>query len=74
MVAERVTTDDVRNIGAGGRLEVILPNYAAVEAAKVLVSRVKLRYPRDDGYTLRTRFDRKRMSFTLYCERTEESV
>lgn len=67
MVAERVTTDDIRNIGTGGKLEVILPNYGAVEAAKVMVTRVKLRYPREDGYTLRTEFNRKKMSFTIYC-------
>ena len=68
MVAEKVTTEDVKNIGAGGKLEVILPNYAAIEAAKVLVTRVKLRYPREDGYTLRTSFNRKKMSITIYCE------
>lgn len=72
MVAERLTTKDIRNIGQGGALEVILPDYAAVESAKVLVSRVKLRYPREDGYTLRTEFNRTKNSITIYCEPEKE--
>ena len=68
MVAERISTQDILNIGAGGRLEVVLPDYKAVESAKVLVARCKLRYPRDDGRTWRTEFCREKNSLTIYCE------
>ena len=70
MKAERISTSDIRNIGAGGKLEVILPDYKAVCSAKVLVSRCNLAYG-GDGYTWRTSFCRENNSLTIYCERKE---
>ena len=72
MVAERISTSDILNIGAGGKLEVILPNYKAVESAKVLVARCKLRYPRDDGLTWRTEFCREKNMLTIYLDKKKE--
>lgn len=68
MVAERISTSDILNIGAGGKLEVILPDYRAIESAKVLVARCRLRYPRKDGMTWRTEFCREKSMLTIYCE------
>ncbi len=59
MVANKVGTEDITNIGAYGRLKVTLPNFAAVESAKNLVTRVKSRYPREDGLTYTTGVDKK---------------
>lgn len=72
MVAERISTSDILNIGANGKLEVVLPDYKAIESAKVLVTRCKLRYPREDGMTWRTEFSRQKMSITIYCEPKKE--
>lgn len=49
MVASKVTIEDIRNIGYGGKLKVELPDYAACVSAKQLVSHVRKRYPREDG-------------------------
>lgn len=51
MVADKVSTDDINNIGSYGKLIVTLPTYAAVESAKNLVTRAKVRHPREDGLT-----------------------
>jgi hypothetical protein len=49
MVASKVTIDDIRNIGYGGKLKVELPDYAACASAKSLVYYVRRMYPREDG-------------------------
>ena len=49
MVASKVTVEDIRNIGYGGKLKVELPDYAACVSAKSLVSHVRRMYPREDG-------------------------
>ena len=72
MVAERISTSDILNIGMGGKLEVILPDYKAVESAKVLVARCKLRYPREDGFSWRTEYNREKNMLTIYCVKKEE--
>ena len=57
MVASKVGTDDIINIGAFGKLTVTLPDFAAVESVKNLVTRAKKRHPRTDGltYTISTK-------------------
>ena len=59
MIANKIGTDDIVNIGAYGKLKVTLPDYAAVESAKNLVTRAKARYPRKDGLTYTTGVDKK---------------
>lgn len=49
MVSSKVTIEDIRNIGYGGKLKVELPDYAACVSAKSLVYHVRRRYPREDG-------------------------
>ena len=51
MVASKIGTKDIINIGAFGKLTVTLPDWAAVESAKNLVTRAKKRHPREDGLT-----------------------
>lgn len=67
MVAERISTADILNIGTNGKLEVQLPNWAAVEVAKNLVSRCNVRYPREDGSRWRTSVDRKTFKIIITC-------
>ena len=74
MVAERIGTSDILNIGIGGRLEVILPDYKAIESAKVLVTRCNLRYPREDGMVWRTKFNREKNMLTIYMESKNEEL
>lgn len=49
MVSSKITIEDIRNIGYGGKLKVELPDYAACASAKNLVSHVRRMYPREDG-------------------------
>ena len=49
MKANKVTAEDIKNIGTGGKIEVELPNYLACVAAKGAVTYVKRAYPRTDG-------------------------
>lgn len=72
MVAEKISTQDILNIGVGGKLEVILPDYLAVCSAKVLVHRCKLAYPREDGLTWRTSYNREKNQLTIYLAKQEE--
>ena len=66
MVAERIGTSDLLNIGVGGKLEVILPDYLAVCSTKALVSRCNLAYPREDGLVWRTTYNREKKTLTIY--------
>lgn len=71
MVANKVGTEDITNIGAFGRLKVTLPDFAAVESAKNLVTRVKARYPREDGLTYTTGVDKKTNTLTIEVVKPE---
>ena len=59
MVASKLGTEDITNIGMYGRLKVSLPSYAMIESVKNIVTRVKARYPREDGLTYTTSVDKK---------------
>lgn len=72
MKADRISTNDILNIGTGGKLEVMLPDYKAVCTAKTLVSRCNLAYPREDGQVWRTAFCREKNMLTVYLEKKEE--
>lgn len=49
MKADNVSSEDIRNLGVGGQLEVELPSYHACVAAKGKVNYIKRAYPRTDG-------------------------
>lgn len=59
MVSSKVTIEDIRNIGYGGKLKVELPDYAACMSAKNLVSHVRRMYPREDGKYYKASVDSK---------------
>jgi len=72
MIASKVGTEDIINIGAFGRLKVTLPDYAAVESAKNLVTRAKARHPRPDGLTYTTGVDKTTNTLTIEVVRPED--
>lgn len=65
MIANKVGTDDIVNIGSFGKLKVTLPDFAAVESAKNLVTRAKARHPREDGLTYTTKVDKMTNTITI---------
>lgn len=65
MVANKISTEDINNIGSYGRLIVKLPTYAAVESAKNLVTRAKVRHPRTDGLTYTCTVDKPTNTITI---------
>ena len=65
MVADKISTNDIRGIGKFGILEVTLPNYRACMSAKNLVTYVKKMYPREDGQTYCIRINRDTNTITI---------
>ncbi|MBQ7440225.1 MAG: hypothetical protein IJ166_06630 [Prevotella sp.] len=51
MIADKISTTDIRSIGKDGTLEVTLPDYKSCMSAKNLVTYTKNMYPREDGMT-----------------------
>jgi hypothetical protein len=72
MIASKIGTEDIINIGAFGILKVTLPDYASVESVKNLVTRAKSRHPREDGLTFTTGVDKKTNTITIKCVRPED--
>ena len=72
MIANKVGTKDIKNIGAFGKLIATLPNYAQCESAKNLVTRVKARHPRPDGLTYTTSVDKATNTITIEVVRPED--
>ena len=72
MIASKIGTEDIINIGAFGKLKATLPDYAAVESAKNLVTRAKARYPREDGLTYTTSTDKATNTILIACVKPEE--
>lgn len=70
MRAEKVSTQDIKNL-ASGILEVTLPDYGACETAKNLVTRVKSRYPDENGMTFTTSTDKSTNTITIGYVRPE---
>jgi len=58
MVSDKISTNDIQNIGTYGKLEVTLPDYKACMSAKNLVTYTKNMYPREDGLTYTISIDR----------------
>ena len=71
MEATKIGTNDIRNL-ALGILEVKLPDYAACETAKNLVTRVKARYPLEDGDTFTTNIVKKTCTIIIKKCKPEE--
>jgi hypothetical protein len=69
---DRVSTTDINNIGAFGKLVATLPDYAACETAKNLVTRAKARHPRKDGLTYTTSIDKSTNTITIEVVRPED--
>lgn len=65
MVADRISTSDIRGIGKGGCLKIQLPNYAACVSAKNLVGYVKKMYPREDGMTYTCSIDSEKFIISI---------
>lgn len=72
MVANKLGTEDIINIGAYGRLIVTLPTPAAVESAKNLVTRAKYRHPRTDGLAYTTSVNKKTNTITISVVNPED--
>jgi len=72
MITNKIGTKDIINIGSYGKLRATLPNYAAVESAKNLVTRAKARHPREDGMTYMTSVDKKTNTITIEVVPFEE--
>lgn len=72
MVANKVGTEDIINIGSFGTLKVTLPTPAAVESTKNLITRAKYLHPRADGLTYTTCVDKKTNTITISVVRPED--
>lgn len=55
MKASMITTEDIRNLGSFGSMEVELPDYKSLLNVKNQVSYVRKCYPREDGLTYTTK-------------------
>ena len=65
MVADKISSKDIRQMGRGGVLEATLPNYRACMTAKNLVTYTKNMYPREDGLTYTCSIDRETNTITI---------
>jgi len=65
MVADKISSSDIRSIGKNGTLEVTLPDYKACMSAKNLVTYVKNMYPREDGLTYSCSINRETHTITI---------
>lgn len=72
MIASKVGTEDIINIGMFGKLTVTLPNPKAVESVKNLITRTKYLYPREDGLTYTTNTDKKTNTITIKVVKPED--
>lgn len=65
MVADKISSSDIRSIGKYGILEVTLPDYKACMSAKNLVTYTKNMYPREDGLTYSCSINRDTNTITI---------
>ncbi|MBR5728595.1 MAG: hypothetical protein IKX61_00075 [Prevotella sp.] len=72
MVAEKLSTNDIRGIGVGGVLEVTLPDYKACMSAKNLVTYTKNMYPREDGMTYTCSIDSATNTISIKVVKPED--
>ena len=72
MLVNKVSTEDIKNIGSYGKLIATLPDYAACEVAKNLVTRAKVRHPREDGLTYTCSINKKTNTITIETLRPED--
>lgn len=72
MIVSKLGTEDILNMGAGSIIKATLPDYAAVESVKNLVTRAKVRHPRKDGLTWTTSVDKKTNTIIIEVVRPED--
>ena len=72
MVASKISVEDIKNIGYGGKLKVVLPDYAACVSAKNLVSHVRKMYPLPAGQRYFCSVDSK--TFTVEISVVDDQV
>lgn len=65
MIAEKISTEDIRRIGSYGELKVTLPDYGSCMSAKSLVTYTKNMYPREDNLTYKCVVDRDTNTITI---------
>lgn len=65
MIADKISSSDIRSIGKYGILEVTLPDYKACMSAKNLVTYTKNMYPREDGLTYSCSINRDTHTITI---------
>lgn len=65
MIADKISSSDIRSIGTYGVLEVTLPDYKACMSAKNLVTYTKNMYPREDGLTYSCNINRDTHTITI---------
>ena len=65
MIADKISSRDIRSIGQYGILEVTLPDYKACMSAKNLVTYTKNMYPREDGLTYSCSINRGTNTITI---------
>lgn len=65
MVSDKISTNDIQNIGKYGMLVVRLPDYKACMSAKNLVTYTKNMYPREDGLTYTCSINRDENVITI---------
>ena len=65
MVADKISTTDIQQMGKYGVLELTLPDYKACMSAKNLVTYTKNMYPREDGLTYTCSINRDTHTITI---------
>jgi len=71
MIADKISSADIREIGIGGTLEVTLPDYKSCMSAKNLVTYTKNMYPRVDGMTYTCSINRDTHTITIKVVKPE---
>ncbi len=74
MVADKITTNDIQNIGTNGALIVTLPDYKACMSTKNLVTYTKNMYSREDGMTYTCSIDRETHTITIKVVEPENVI
>lgn len=72
MVVSKIGSSDIRNLGAYGQITAVLPDFATIESVKSIVTRIKSRYPREDGLTYTTSVDKSTNTITIKVVKPED--
>jgi hypothetical protein len=72
MKAQKISVDDIRNLGSNGTLSVELPTLAACYSARALMNYARYMYPRTDGYVYTMSIDKPTNTVTIRTVKPEE--